>query len=389
MAETLHPEQFVQHQVEETITTSVSNLYFTEDHVYKTWLHHHGLIDDLEFFPVRVGYLEGEERKGKIINYGYVQQVYEGIVALKYDRDEGGDVVGFEEIELNALNPRLQAKELEDWDFALKMKRFPKERRMDKMLKAGTLKPQHIADAVHRIIDQYDRFSRLEEDYAQALATDIDNIIADTFSFDYMQNVLGVILDRDKVGLIEVGTRTFLTEHKPDLQRALQDGSIKYSHGDTKILNIYVGDGEVGDKDKCYILDAISFKDEWCLNDLLSDLAYFAIYFDVEKYLDFPQNLEVIDEAYKQRTGSDLGLQENPMFWFYLNYRAMVQAKVAAIEAVNAETEGKDALDKQDEAEELMSLGAFYLAKALSGLPEKIDLVVKLMSIRIDYLAKK
>jgi len=353
-----------EYEVESILETSVSRLYFTKDFVYKRWLHHHDLIEGLEYIPVRFNYLNGEVDKGRDINKDCQEDVYLGVMVVEFIQD-GDSNTTLREVPQEELSLRLRQGDLTNWDAVLKMKRFPQERGMKEMLLAdgNVLQDQHVADAVEKIINYNQRLDQLPSDKKDEINENVDQVIAKTFSFDFLKNTLSPVLDVARVSAVQAGTVGFLADNKEMLQQRVDCGLVKIGHGDTKILNIFVGNGTVGDRDKCYFLDAIAFKDEWCLNDLLSELAYFLVYFNFYKPEEFDYWFNVVDQKYQEMTGND-SLFQDPLFWFYLNYRAMVQAKVAAIEVINEPQDSAKIADKTDEANEFLALAEKYLAKA-------------------------
>jgi len=370
--------------VQERLETSVSELLFTQKFVYKVWQLDHPLIKGLNDSKIRKEYLLEELKKGQAMGAG---DIYEGLILVLLPNEEGQNKV-ITELPIDFSEPFIKGERVA---WALKMKRFKPEQRMDFMLQNGLLEDIHVQDAAKKIIGCHQTLPHLNDDFGKLMTKDISEeaaSIADSaFSFEFMINLLNKEIDPFKVTEIAKNNRFFLAEKKEEFSKAVLNGEIKKGHGDPKILNINVGDGQVGEEGKSYILDAISFKlkdevaytlscgtaleDEWTINDLLSDLAYFSLYFDYLKPQKFSTWFQIIDDVYQQMTGNN-SLQNNPRFWFYLNYRAMVQAKVAGIEAAKAREKGEinKALEKRAEAAEFISLAEKYLRQTfdLTGL---------------------
>jgi len=354
--------------IEKVLETSVSRLYFTDDLVLKVYQPEHSLIVGLDDPGIRADYLRREMTLGEEINRGKAS-IYKGVCRLRFGDDS----------------------EEEAW--ALVMDRFRDEQRMEAMLRDDQLRSDHVEDAIEAIIDFYQRQPALSEVYdsemAQALQREIVPFLRNAFSFDFMTSQLGNVLNLSLVGRIVQKVDSFLEARQEELRRAA--AVFKEEHGDTKITNMYIGNGRVGDENRVYILDALgfdlkpgaayafesgqSFPNEWRVNDLRSALAYFALYFDYYDPDNFSQWLEIINNKYRQMTEADLGLDEDPEFWFYLNYRAMVQAKVAAIEADQARQGGNENLftEKKKEAATLTTKADGYLDMALEK--AELDLV--------------
>jgi aminoglycoside phosphotransferase family enzyme len=326
--------------VRESFKTSTSSLCFTKDHVYKVldeW--DHPLITDLAYYPGRFKALQGEMLKGSIengINKGNSTGVYEGIVAVSQ-----GDY----------------------WDFALKMKRFADEQRMDKLLTAGDLSEESAQKAVSMIIDYHrglpvteNANKRGEAGYFKNQVMEKDLDLALSLISREEQGNGEVSAFYKQIEALKKNEGFFLEQRSADFTQAIENEMVKNAHGDPKLTNCFVSDGSVGKEGEVYFLDAIAFNDDWSCGDLRSEIAYFLLQFDFEKPDEFDYWLRVAAAAYGKKTG-DYTLLSQPLFWFYLNYRAWVEGKVALLEAEANPKRFKD-------AEKYFGMAEKYLRKA-------------------------
>lgn len=319
--------------IEDFLRTSVSNIYFTADNVYKAWRHTHPLIPDLDKADVRYDYLVGEMSKGVGFNEGD-EDVYCEVVPIVIERDcvrelDSGDLPA------------------EDWDWVLKMKRFKDEERWDLMLINNDLESGDVEKAVEKIFNYHRNLPNSEDANSRGTAAYFDeNVRMNDF------RVLKRYCPLDLVRELEINEVYFLSRMKSRFQERINNGWVKDSHGDTKLTNIF--------SKKAIFLDAIAFMKDWSCGDLLSEIAYFLLDFDFcaqkHDHIYFEPWLEVVRNKYQELTEEDIS--KDPLFWFYMNYRAWVEAKVAGLEG------------RQNDVDILINNANGYLKKAfeLAGL---------------------
>lgn len=322
--------------IEQVWQTSTSFLVFTKDYVYKIWRHEHALIENLEDSETRRKYLQGEQAKG--IGIGS-DEAYLGVWPVALLARNKGEY-SLVELELGKLPSNVSC------DWALKMKRFPDEDRWDKMLAKHELTDEMVATAADKIIQYHNQLPVTLTANRLALALNFDQRVRQP-DFDTILQT-GLFNETEILNLSQQSAR-FLQYRSNLFDEAIRNDRVKNGHGDCKIRNIYSPQG--------IILDAIAFKDSWSCNDLLAELAYFLLDFDIVDSQNFTHWVEVVNQKYLEVSGDNLKL--NPLFWFYLNYRAWVEAKVAGFEA-------KDAYkaDQQIEGDSRLAEAKKYLSKA-------------------------
>jgi aminoglycoside phosphotransferase family enzyme/predicted kinase len=122
-----------------------------------------------------------------------------------------------------------------------------------------------------------------------------------------------------------------------------QQGMVRECHGDLHLANVIRWQG------RWTPFDGIEFNDEFRWIDVLSDAAFLAMDFAAQGHLDLSRSFI---NAYFEQTGDYGGL---PVLRWYLVYRALVRAKVAAIRSQQPEqtsqaqeSERRDCLDHVD-----------------------------------------
>lgn len=109
----------------------------------------------------------------------------------------------------------------------------------------------------------------------------------------------------------------------------LADGRVRECHGDMHLGNLIVLDGEAR------LFDAIEFSAELRWTDVIADVAFLVM--DLQARGEAALGWRFLN-AWLERTGDYAGLRVLP---YYLSYRAMVRAKIAAIRATQVEGEAR------------------------------------------------
>lgn len=216
-------------------------------------------------------------------------------------------------------------------EYAVKMREFPQDALLSRVLARGELTPAHIDMLAAKVA---------------AFHRGVDTARADA-SFGFPEDILGFALqnftqigpllddasDRAALDTLDYWTRREHTIRAALLRQRRQDGFIRECHGDLHLGNIALVDGEIT------IFDCIEFNDRLRWIDVMSEVAF--IVMDLQDRLR-PDLANRLLNAYVETTGDYAGL---PVLPFYLAYRAMVRAKVTCLRAAQLEPgEAKAAL---------------------------------------------
>ena len=199
-------------------------------------------------------------------------------------------------------------------DYAVKMKRLPADRMLDRLVDAGTVEHgtmRRISAVIaefHRsaltspAIAEYGRLERIMFNWQE--------------NFDQIIPFENLTLPAHERELIRSWVATFASEHEIMFQQRVDDGFIRECDGDIHLENICLDDGSV------QIFDCIEFNERFRCCDTAADIAFLLMDLDYHGRHDLSD--DVIDE-YVSRTG-DQGLVE--LVDFYKIYRAFVRGKV-------------------------------------------------------------
>lgn len=277
----------------ELVQTHVSYIFLTDRHAYKIKKQVDFGFLNFSTIDRRRFYCNEEVR----LNRRLCPDIYEGVVELR-ETPTGAAFHGTGTI----------------IDYAVKMKRLPADRMLDKLVDAGSVEPatmrkiSAVIAEFHRTaltspaIAEYGRLERImfnwQENFEQAIP---------------FENMTLPAHERE---LIRSWVETFAAEHENVFQQRVDDGFIRECDGDIHLENICLDDGTV------HIFDCIEFNERFRCCDTAADIAFLLMDLDYHGRHDLSD--DVIDE-YISRTG-DHGLVA--LVDFYKIYRAFVRGKV-------------------------------------------------------------
>ena len=203
-------------------------------------------------------------------------------------------------------------------DFAVRMRRFPDGALWSDMLAAGALVPHHV-DALAQ------RLAGFHRDAAVAPADSRFGIA------EVNERIVQRVIDANDEWAARPGAanaswpalRAWLVQQlrilAPCWTNRLREGRVRECHGDLHLSNVLQLDGEAT------AFDGIEFDDELRWIDVLNDAAFLAMDLLAQGRRDLAFRFL---NAYLDETGDHAGL---PTLRFYMVYRALVRAQVAAI----------------------------------------------------------
>jgi aminoglycoside phosphotransferase family enzyme/predicted kinase len=229
-------------------------------------------------------------------------------------------------------------------DYAVKMRQFPQQARLDRVAARGELDPalaDQLADVVadlHR--DAPCRPPQLDHGSPGVIA---QQVLA---NLELLESWRGV-RDPEALESVREASSRGLDRLKPSFRERLRHGFVRECHGDLHLENLALVDGRV------LPFDGVEFQPAFRWVDVASDLAFLLM--DLRARGFEPLANRLLDR-YLQRSG-DYGALA--VLRFYLMYRAMVRAKVAAIRSTQrGETDG----DFARQANALIGLAAHFAA---------------------------
>lgn len=284
----------------ELVQTHVSWIFLTDRYAYKIKK------------PIDLGFLNfstidrrrfycNEEIK---YNRRLCPDIYEGIVELR-QANGGASFRG---------NGRIL-------DYAVKMKRLPATRMLDRLVMSNDVSPLEMM-AVARVIAEFHRSiptSPAISDYGRP----------DRIRFNWIENFEQTIafenttLPASEREVIRSWVASFMDEHADIFIKRVDSGFIRECDGDIHLDNICLTEGKV------YIFDCIEFNDRFRCCDTTADVAFLLMDLDFHNRRDLS---EVVLSAYIDASGDNDMLT---LLDFYKIYRAFVRGKVESFHSID------------------------------------------------------
>ena len=312
----------------QVIETHISWVFLAGDYAYKIKKPIKNSFLDYTSLELRKRFYEAEVK----LNQRFSEDLYLGVVAIVND---------YGQLRIGGSG--------EPFEYAVKMKRFPANALLSDRLVHGIVTLKDVRQLAARIADFHQlaaqaetstRFGSPELVYQEAL--------------DNVQEIAESKIDRlsDMISLLHDWTETHYASHQQKFLGRKMGGHIRECHGDLHLGNI------VQWQNALIPFDGIEFCDEFRWIDTLSDAAFTAMDFAAHGRMDFCHSF---CNAYFEVTGDYEAV--HVLNW-YLVYRAMVRAKVAALRYA------------QEESNPLAQAKADTDAKTLVTLAQRLSIVV-------------
>jgi aminoglycoside phosphotransferase family enzyme/predicted kinase len=209
-------------------------------------------------------------------------------------------------------------------EYAVKMKQFPAEGMLEQVLARGELSPEMIDEIAQQTAQFHAGLPPADPDgrFGQP-----PSIIGPALqNFDQLAGLLHSTADLEALARLRAWTQQQHARLGGVFARRLAEGFVRECHGDLHLGNMVLVEGRVR------IFDAIEFNAELRWIDLMSEVAFLMM--DLLQRAQ-PALAYRFVNAYLERTGDYAGVS---VLRYYLVYRALVRAKVAAIRADQADT---------------------------------------------------
>ncbi len=208
-------------------------------------------------------------------------------------------------------------------EYAVRMRRFDRAQELDRLLRAGALAATRIDELARQV-------ARFHAEVARATADDpwghpgtvLANARANFAHAAALEHDASVA---ERLAALLAWTVEEHARIAPRLAQRKRDGRVREGHGDLHLANMVVHDGRVT------VFYCIEFNPALRWNDVMSEIAFTMM--DL-RHRGRPDLAQRFLNDYLEETGDYAGLAVMP--WF-LVYRAMVRAKIAAIRAAQAD----------------------------------------------------
>ncbi len=201
-------------------------------------------------------------------------------------------------------------------EYAVKMREFAQDALLSRVLARGELTPAHVDALAAIVADFHGRVDVARAGSAYGSPEDIGEYARQNFV------QLAPLCDAAYRGALEelrVWTEAEFALRLPAFRRRKESGFVRECHGDLHLGNIALVDGEIT------VFDCIEFNEHLRWIDVMSEVAFLVMDLEDRGRPDFAHRLL---DAWLAATGDYAGLA---VLRFYLVYRALVRAKVAAL----------------------------------------------------------
>jgi hypothetical protein len=234
-------------------------------------------------------------------------------------------------------------------EYAVKMKRMPQEKMMNKLLEenkvdnelidriAKTLAEFHSKAETNKRISEFGSLAIIETNWKE--------------NFEQTSRFVGKTITTKDFKLIRERVNDFMKKTASFFQNRAMEGRVKDCHGDIHSGNIFLAD-------RIYIFDAIEFNERFRFSDVASDIAFLAMDLDFKGRTDL-SNFFV--KRYVEYSGDRKLIKILP---FYKCYRAYVRGKVASFKLEDANVSSGEKRGAIREAKAYFQLASAY-AKTL------------------------
>ena len=199
-------------------------------------------------------------------------------------------------------------------DYAIKMKEFPQETIMSRLLDRNEVDTKIIDKIVDILIDFYSKTRTFRDPHS------IGSL--ETVKFNWRENFrqtrdfVGRTLDKETFESIRNKIERFMDEKRELFAKRLREGKVKWCHGDLHSGNIFVVDSDI------YVFDAIEFNERFACSDVANDIAFLSM------DLDFRRRRFLSDYFVKRYVEKSGDSEIYRLLDFYRCYRAYVRGKV-------------------------------------------------------------
>jgi aminoglycoside phosphotransferase family enzyme/adenylate kinase family enzyme len=251
------------------------------------------------------------------------------------------------------LGPRVERLHPGAIEYAVKMRRLPDDRMLDRLVASGMVDNQAIRAVARRIADFHAGASTgMAEVHGSARSIERDLGIETA----QLEELIGHTLGRSQFAEIDRFCRGFILSHRELLDARVRNGRVRECHGDLRAEHICLsGDG-------IEIIDCVEFSEHLRYADVASEIAFLAM--DLDR-LDVPGLADELAASYAAAAKDE---QLPLLMPFYKCRRACVRGKVESLRTREPEVPASDRERAARLARMYFALAAAYARAATPAL---------------------
>jgi len=229
-------------------------------------------------------------------------------------------------------------------EYAVKMKRMPQEKMMNRLLEENKV-DNRLIDRIAKIIADFHSKAETNKRISEFGSSSIETNWKE--NFEQTEEFVGVTLSAEDFKLIRGKINAFMKNNVLLFEKRKTEGRIRDCHGDVHSGNIFVTNG-------IYIFDAIEFNERIRFTDVAADVAFLAMDLD---FRERPNLSSFFVERYVEYSGDRELMRLLP---FYKCYRAYVRGKVTSFELKDPNVSGEEKKSARKEAKAYFKLASTY-----------------------------
>jgi len=230
-------------------------------------------------------------------------------------------------------------------EYAVKMKRMPQEKMMNKLLEQNKV-DNKLVDKIAKIIADFHSKAETNRRISEFGSLAIIEINW-TENFEQTREFVNKTISIKDFKLVRERIDDFMKRNVSFFEKRVAKGRVRDCHGDVHSGNIFV-------TDRIYIFDAIEFNERFRYSDVASDVAFLAMDLDFKERTDL-SNFFV--KSYIEYSGDQELAKLLP---FYKCYRAYVRGKVVSFKLKDPSVGSEEKNAAKKEAKAYFKLASTY-----------------------------
>jgi len=231
-------------------------------------------------------------------------------------------------------------------EYAVRMRQFPDEARLDHVLARGELGPEHVDQLAAHIAAFHAALPPAGPEVPFGTPENVAQYARQNFC--QIRTRLAQSRDLSRLLELETWTERELIERASQITTRRRQGSVRECHGDLHLANMALLAGRVE------VFDCIEFNPELRWIDVMSEAAFTVMDLEDRDRRDLANRFL---NGYLEAGGDYGGLD---VLRFYLVYRALVRAKVSAIRMAQAELPDADRAKALAQCRDYLALGGAF-----------------------------
>ena len=314
--------------------THISYVFLAGGYVYKIKKPVRFDFADCSTLAVRYALCREEVR----LNRRLAREVYIAVLPILSDGEHF--VLGAESPDFNP----------EAHEYAVKMRRLPDSRMLDRLVRSGEANAA-VIDALAKTLAAFHREASTAGGLRYGSARSVWRSILG--NLDESERFADHTVTKPQFAVIEDYLKGFMRAHWALLNDRVRAGHVREGHGDLRCEHVCMSN-------RIQIFDCVEFSERLRYGDVASDIAFLAMDLDA---LGVPHLADELIDAYAKETGDEMLAT---LTTFYKCYRACVRGKVESIKSLEDEVSSSEREQARDRARANFSLAFRY---ALRGRP--------------------